>query len=331
MNSETLSFINRVAHSYTGHSEPIGSFAGVYESKEILKEFENPVLLSSCDGAGTKVLLANDREDYLHLGYDIVAMNVNDILARGGQPLFFLNYFAGNEQINDERFSRFIEGVAHGCHLSNCELVGGETANMGKVYENGKFDVCGFAVGVCERDRVLPHTDAISEGDVILGVASNGFHANGYTKLMDILEGTNLSLDDKFDNKKLKKFSIRKWLMMPTAIYVNSFIEILQSDIVIKAMANITGGGLNRNIRRVLPDYLDFRFHDDIEYKIVSELMKEIRKISGMSFEDMAGHFNNGVGMVAITKPEYKHTLIDDIHYHGERYVYELGVVTKKV
>lgn len=324
MESYLLAYINKIASRYQWQEEPIGSFAGLYTPTLNFLDCMDPVLLSSCDGVGTKLLLANKKEHYVVLGIDVVAMNVNDILARGGRPLFFMNYFAGRET-NDERILYFLEGVGKACDAAGCKLIGGETAAMKDVYDDDKFDVCGFATGVCDRDCLLPNKSLIQTGDVIIGVESCGFHSNGFTMLREIIDKYDRTFDDMFLDRKLENASIRNWLMRETVIYVNALSNLIGMPNVVKAMAHITGGGLKRNLRRVIPDNLDYFLRDDYEDVMMPDLMKEIQRISGMNFQWMTEHFNCGTGMAIIVQKSDVRKVVNEIRIQSSFKVEIIG------
>jgi phosphoribosylformylglycinamidine cyclo-ligase len=228
----------------------IGGFGALFE---VPKRYQEPVLVSGTDGVGTKLRLAFALDRHDTVGIDLVAMSVNDILVQGAEPLFFLDYFACG-RLDVDRAAAVISGIAKGCELSGCALIGGETAEMPDMYPDGEYDLAGFAVGVVEKTKAIQGA-SIAAGDVILGLASSGPHSNGYSLVRKIIERacgavTPEALSEHFEGKPLAD-----WLMAPTRIYVKPVLEALKT-VPIKGMAHITGGGLVENIPRMLHESL---------------------------------------------------------------------------
>jgi phosphoribosylformylglycinamidine cyclo-ligase len=226
----------------------IGGFGALFE---LSKKFREPVLVSGTDGVGTKLKLAFQWNRHDTVGQDLVAMSVNDILVQGAEPLFFLDYFAcGRLDVNTA--ATVVEGIARGCELAGCALIGGETAEMPSMYPDGEYDLAGFAVGAVEKSKIIDGR-SIRPGDVVLGLASSGAHSNGYSLIRKIIERAETRLDDAIGGVPLADA-----VMAPTRIYVKPLLALLQADHV-KGMAHITGGGLTENIPRVLPEHLTAR------------------------------------------------------------------------
>jgi len=225
----------------------IGSFSAFFKLNS--SNYKNPVLVSSTDGVGTKLKIAFMLDKHSTIGIDLVAMCVNDILTSGAEPLFFLDYFATGK-LSAQKASQVIKGIAEGCRMAGCSLIGGETAEMPGFYSKGEYDLAGFCVGVIEKNKIISGS-GIKNGDVIIGIPSNGLHSNGYSLVRKLF----------FDIKKYKpgKYinelgcTIGEELLRPTKIYVNSILEVLKR-IKIKGMAHITGGGITGNLPRIIPN-----------------------------------------------------------------------------
>ena len=221
----------------------IGGFGALFE---ISKKYREPVLVSGTDGVGTKLRLAFDLKRHDTVGIDLVAMSVNDILVQGAEPLFFLDYFACGK-LDVAVATEVVRGIARGCELAGCALIGGETAEMPGMYPAGEYDRAGFAVGVVEKSRIISGK-TIAPGDVLLGLASSGAHSNGYSLVRRILERSKPDLDGDFHGRKLADV-----VMEPTRIYVKPLLALIAA-MTVKGMAHITGGGIVENVPRVLPD-----------------------------------------------------------------------------
>jgi phosphoribosylformylglycinamidine cyclo-ligase len=253
-------------------AKEIGGFAGTFELGDKL-------LVAATDGVGTKLNIAEWTQNYHTIGYDLVAMSVNDIVCHGAKPLFFLDYFSCS-RFFPVVFEEILSGINRGCNNSDCVLIGGEVAELAFTYSPGGCDLAGFAVGIVDKDKYLPKKDAIIPGDVILGLSSSGVHSNGFTK---ILERTNKQID-------LNK------LMTPTRIYARSCLSVLAQTDQIKALAHITGGGLLENIPRVLQPGLGCRFRE----WAVPDIFLEIKEKGKFTQTEMFETFNCGIGMAVI-------------------------------
>jgi len=237
------------------------AFAGMfrldYDERLFKKNYKSPVLVACTDGVGSKVQLAAKIKKFDTVGIDLVAMNVNDMLVQGAEPLFFLDYLAVNK-LEPNTVAELVKGVAAGCRTADCALIGGETAEMSDTYAKGDFDMAGFAVGIVERRKIVTGRN-IRKGDVILGLASNGLHSNGYTLVRNIcFKKANLKMTDCLD--ELDGAALGDVLLEPTRIYVRSIVKLLSQykvKKVVHGMAHITGGGLLGNIPRVLPKTCD--------------------------------------------------------------------------
>jgi phosphoribosylformylglycinamidine cyclo-ligase len=265
----------------------IGSFGGLFDASA-LKQMNNPVLVASTDGVGTKVKLAASVGRYRGIGHDIVNHCINDILVQGARPLFFMDYFA-TSKLNPEQTAEVVTGIAEACKESGMALLGGETAEMPGVYRDGEFDVAGTIVGVLERDRILPHPNLLA-GDLILGLPSSGPHTNGYSLIRKVFEGADL----ESVHPELGR-SLADALLAPHCSYFNVLYPHLDK---VKALAHLTGGGFIENIPRVLPENLDAIIHQGLWQ--VPPLWKLIQEKGNITVEEMYRVFNIGIGMIVI-------------------------------
>jgi phosphoribosylformylglycinamidine cyclo-ligase len=294
----------------------IGGFGAMFE---IPPGYTHPVLVSGTDGVGTKLKLAIEWQMHSGVGIDLVAMSVNDILVQGAEPLYFLDYFACGK-LDIDTASTVIEGIAKGCELSQCALIGGETAEMPDMYPMGEYDLAGFAVGVVEKSKILTG-QSIRAGDVVLGLASSGVHSNGFSlvrKILSHVHAQNQALPQELDGMEFKSA-----LMAPTRIYVKPILEALKSQ-PIKALAHITGGGLIENLPRVLPPKVG------IELKRANwpqtELFDWIQKTAQLDEIEMNKTFNNGIGMAVVMDSDHARSCKQVLQALGET-VYEIGLV----
>lgn len=268
----------------------IGGFGALFE---ISKKYREPVLVSGTDGVGTKLKLAFQWQRHDTVGQDLVAMSVNDILVQGAEPLFFLDYFACG-RLDVATAATVIEGIARGCELAGCALIGGETAEMPSMYPDGEYDLAGFAVGVVEKSRIIDGK-SIQPGDVVLGLASSGAHSNGYSLIRKIIERAqpDLALD-------IGGTPLADAVMAPTHIYVKPLLTLIQSlgGQGIKGMAHITGGGLTENIPRVLPDNVAAIIDQSVWPQ--PALFQWLQREGNIADAEMHRVFNCGIGMVVI-------------------------------
>lgn len=266
----------------------IGSFAGAFE---LPKGYKEPVILSGTDGVGTKLKLAIDSKKFDTVGIDLVAMCTNDLLCNFGEPLFFLDYYA-TAKLEVNEATDVVKGIAQGCILSECALVGGETAEMPGMYKEGDFDLAGFCVGIAEKSE-LNRVERIEKGDQLIALPSSGIHSNGFSLVRKLLlEKLGMSLDDDFNGKPLKEV-----LLEPTRIYVKEFKANKDK---INALAHITGGGITENLPRVLPEHLKAVIkRDAIKVLPIFEFMSQ-----HVEREEMYRTFNMGVGMILVVNPK---------------------------
>ena len=263
----------------------IGGFGSI---NAIPKNIKNPQLVASTDGVGTKIEIANQLNKFDTIGIDLVAMCVNDLLVQGCKPLIFLDYISINK-VDLIKLKQIIKGIIKGCGISNCELVGGETAEMPGTYSKGKFDIAGFSVGVVDKKKIL-NKSKIKEKDLIVAIPSSGLHSNGYSLIRHILKKKKI---------KLKRNSfLKKELIKPTKIYVNEILNLINKNLI-NGCANITGGGLEDNIKRILPKNLSAKI--DLNKIKPNSIFKWIY-YQGVSDEEMIKTFNCGVGFCIIIK-----------------------------
>ena len=269
----------------------IGGFGAMFE---VSKKFKEPVLVSGTDGVGTKLKLAFHLNRHDTVGIDLVAMSVNDILVQGAEPLFFLDYFACGK-LDVASATDVIKGIAKGCELAGCALIGGETAEMPSMYPDGEYDLAGFAVGAVEKSRIIDGSK-IKPGDVVLGLASSGAHSNGYSLVRKIIAVAKPDLSADFHGR-----SLADTLMEPTRIYVKPLLALMQS-IDVKGMVHITGGGLVENVPRVLQSHLTVVLKK--EAWVMPPLFTWLQKHGNVADAEMHRVFNCGIGMVVIVAAE---------------------------
>ena len=275
-----------------GADGALGGFGGIFDLAAL--RYRDPLLVAANDGVGTKLRIAIATGIHDTVGVDLVAMCVNDLVVQGAEPLFFLDYFASSKLAVDVA-ANVVAGIAKGCQDAGCALIGGETAEMPSMYADGDYDLAGFAVGAVERDGLLPRAD-LQAGDVVLGLASNGFHSNGFSLIRKVLADQGLDYED--EAAFMPGHSFGKALLEPTRIYVKPLLETQRQTSAIKALAHITGGGLTENLPRVLPDHL--RAHIDLGAIEAQTCFRWIAEAGGISEADMLSTFNCGVGMTLI-------------------------------
>ncbi len=283
-----VNFISSVSPKKRGKKKfsNIGGFGSI---SDIPSRIKQPKIVACTDGVGTKVEIANTLNKYDTIGIDLVAMSVNDLIVQGAKPLLFLDYISINK-IDLKKLKSIIKGIMNGCKQSECELVGGETAEMPGTYEKGKFDIAGFAVGVVSKNKILNKKN-IKNNDLILAIPSNGLHSNGYSLVRYLL-------NQKKINIKKNNF-LKTELLRPTKIYVQEVLKLIDKNLI-KGCANITGGGLADNIKRVIPENLIAEINLD---KIkTSKIFKWLKK-NGISDKEMLKTFNCGVGFCLIINP----------------------------
>lgn len=294
----------------SGADGEIGGFGGLFDLKAA--GFVDPILVAANDGVGTKLKIAIDTGSHATIGQDLVAMCVNDIIVQGAEPLFFLDYFATG-RLDVETGTQIVEGIAAGCRMAGCALIGGETAEMPGMYHDKDYDLAGFAVGAAERGTLLPRAD-IEAGDTLVAIASSGVHSNGFSLVRKIVEisGVDWYLPAPFDESK----TLSEALLTPTRIYVKPLLSALRAGLNIKALAHITGGGFIDNIPRVLPDAL--AAHIDLSQVTVPKVFSWLSRVGGMEEREMLRTFNCGVGMLCAVSSEDADRLVEHLRAEGE-------------
>jgi phosphoribosylformylglycinamidine cyclo-ligase len=291
----------------------IGGFGALFE---VPKKYREPVLVSGTDGVGTKLKLAFHLNKHDTVGQDLVAMSVNDILVQGAEPLFFLDYFACGK-LDVGTASTVVKGIAQGCELAGCALIGGETAEMPGMYPDGEYDLAGFAVGAVEKSKIIDGS-TITPGDVVLGLASSGIHSNGFSLVRKIIERVQPDLNADFDGR-----SLADALMAPTRIYVKPLLSLME-QVSVKGMAHITGGGLVENIPRVLQAGLTAEL--DHRAWPLPPLFSWLQKHGGVADAEMHRVFNCGIGMAVIVAADDADKAIGLLAAAGEQ-VWKIGTV----
>ena len=304
----------------------IGGFGALFE---VPKRYKEPVLVSGTDGVGTKLKLAFEWNMHDTVGIDLVAMSVNDVLVQGAEPLFFLDYFACGK-LDIDTAAAVVGGIAKGCELSGCALIGGETAEMPGMYPSGEYDLAGFAVGAVEKSKILSAQN-VQAGDVVLGLASSGAHSNGYSLVRRCIERAEAAgrLPDTLDNRPF-----REAVMQPTRLYVKNMLAALAAFPVsddgaqgIKALAHITGGGLLENIPRVLPEGLAAHLQAGSWPK--TELFAWLQETAAIDDTEMNRTFNNGIGMVVVVDAANAEATAATLRATGEQ-VYTIGAIAPR-
>ncbi len=290
--------------------ENIGGFGSISNIPNYIK---NPKIVACTDGVGTKIEIANTLNKFDTIGIDLVAMSVNDLIVQGAKPLIFLDYISINK-IDLKKLKLIIKGILKGCKQSDCQLVGGETAEMPGTYEKGKFDIAGFAVGVVGKNRIL-NKKKIKINDLIISIPSSGLHSNGFSLVRYLLSQKKINL-------KRNKF-LRKELLRPTKIYVKELLNLLNKDLI-NGCANITGGGIVDNIKRIIPDNLCAEIN--LKKIKILKIFNWLKK-NGISDEEMLRTFNCGVGFCLVVNPKKYKKIIK--YFSKEYKPYIIGKISK--
>ena len=311
-----------VARTQTaGSLSGIGGFGGLF-SAAALKQMDDPILVSGTDGVGTKLALAQMAGKHDTVGIDLVAMCVNDVLACGAEPLFFLDYVAIGK-LRSDHISQVVGGIAEGCRQAGCALVGGEMAEHPGVMNPDDYDLSGFCVGAVDRPKML-NPENVAEGDVILGLASTGIHSNGFSlvrrAVTEVMDAGELTVE----RAELDGVSVLDALLAPTRIYVKSILELRREVPQIHAVAHITGGGITENLNRALNDHVDAQVNEGswTQPPIIDFVVEK----AGLSREEALKTFNCGIGMCVICPPEVERAAIEQLESTGEK-VFKIGSV----
>ncbi|MBF0133099.1 MAG: phosphoribosylformylglycinamidine cyclo-ligase [Magnetococcales bacterium] len=285
----------------------LGGFGALFHPD--WRRYKDPVLVSCTDGVGTKLKLAFLMGKLDTVGLDLVAMSVNDLIVQGAEPLFFLDYFATGK-LEPEKAATVIEGIARGCRMAGCSLIGGETAEMPDFYPDGEFDLAGFAVGIVERDAII-HGKTITPGDCLVGLASSGPHSNGYSLIRRLVLAENgPGLDAPFAGKTLGEV-----LLEPTKIYVASLLTLFKS-VPVKGIVHITGGGFQENIPRILP--AGVKVSVSRKSWVWPPIFHYLQSLGSVPMEEMMRTFNCGLGMVVVVAPEFLEQTMTVLQAAGE-------------
>ena len=290
----------------------IGGFGSI---SNIPNNIKNPKIVASTDGVGTKIEIANLINKYDTIGIDLVAMSVNDLIVQGAKPLFFLDYISINK-IDLTKLKLIIKGILKGCDISNCDLVGGETAEMPGTYEKGKFDIAGFAVGIVDQKKIL-NKDKIKKNDLILAVPSSGLHSNGYSLIRAIIDKKKINIR--------KNYFLKKELIKPTKIYVKEILSLIDKKLL-NGCANITGGGLSDNIKRIIPNKLCAEI--DLTKIKTSKIFKWLKK-NNIKDKEMLKTFNCGVGFCLIINPKNLNKI--NKYFSRDYKPYVIGKISKRL
>lgn len=282
-----------------------------------------PVMVGAIDGVGTKLMIAQAMQKHDTVGIDLVAMNVNDLVVQGAEPLMFLDYY-GCSQLNLESAAAFVEGVAAGCIEANCALVGGETAEMPGMYQRDDYDAAGAAIGVMKKELTLPLKDQMEVGDVLIGLASNGVHSNGFSLVRRIIAREGISYTDTapWDGAA----TVGASLLTPTKIYVRPLLHVVRKRLV-KGLSHITGGGLSENVPRMLPKHLAAEI--DVAAWTLPPVFQWLKRAGNVSATEMGRTFNTGIGMVAVASRESVGQLVQELEAAGEK-VYTIGTLVER-
>ena len=305
----------------TMRPEVLGGIGGFGALFELSKKYKEPVLVSGTDGVGTKLKLAFEWDKHDTVGQDLVAMSVNDILVQGAEPLFFLDYFACGK-LDVDTAADVVKGIALGCELSGCALIGGETAEMPGMYPPGEYDLAGFAVGAVEKADIIDGSKIVP-GDVVLGLASSGAHSNGYSLIRKIIERARPDLDADFHGRTL-----REVVMEPTRLYVKPLLALMQAmPGTVKGMAHITGGGITENVPRILRDELSARI--DASSWTLPPLFQWLQEAGQVDMQEMYRVFNCGIGMVVVVADTEADAVQAHLEAAGET-VYRIGRIAAR-
>jgi phosphoribosylformylglycinamidine cyclo-ligase len=308
------------ATARSGSDAGLGGFGALFDLKAA--GFRDPILVSSTDGVGTKLKIAQDCDRHGTVGIDLVAMCVNDIVVQGAEPLFFLDYFATGH-LDAARAADVVAGIAAGCKEAGCALVGGETAEMPGMYGDGEYDLAGFAVGAAEREGLLPRP-GIAPGDVVLGLAASGLHSNGFSLVRKLV--ADLRLDYGASAPFDSAITLGEALLCPTRIYVRSCLAAHRAG-ALKGLAHITGGGFAENVPRVLPESVTAEI--DAGAWPLPPVFRWLAREAGVPPAEMARTFNCGIGMVAVVAPDRERDAIELLRTGGES-VYPIGRIVAR-
>lgn len=299
----------------------LGSFGGMFDLSEL--GLKHPVLVSGTDGVGTKLMIAQKMDRHDTIGIDCVAMCVNDILAQGAEPLYFLDYIATGKNM-PEKMAQIVAGVAEGCRQAGCALIGGETAEMPDMYAEDEYDLAGYSTGAAEKENLLT-AEQPQEGDVLIGLPSSGLHSNGFSLVRQILfKDHDVSLDDK--PTELKGMTVGEAILAPTRIYVKTVLPLIRKGLV-EGVSHITGGGLVENLPRMYSDGLQAEIRNG-SWDVLP-VFRYLQKMGELGEDDMHETFNLGLGMILAVKPENAEAITAMLDEEGEKW-YRVGELKKR-
>ncbi|MBT4963725.1 MAG: phosphoribosylformylglycinamidine cyclo-ligase [Francisellaceae bacterium] len=294
----------------------IGSFSSLFKLPE---GYKSPVLVSSTDGVGTKLKLAIDLNIHDYVGCDLVAMCVNDLITCGGKPLFFLDYYATGK-LDEKLIHKIIGSIQHGCELSGCDLIGGETAEMPGMYQNKDYDLAGFAVGIVEQDNILPKMNDIESGMSLIGIESSGFHSNGYSLIRELINEKKIDVNSEINGQLVANL-----LLEPTIIYTNPVLDVISQNLVL-ACAHITGGGFYENIPRILPEHINANIQ--LDSWVPPDVYRLVVNKSFIEQNELLNVFNCGIGFIMIAKSDNVTKIIELLGKHSLT-AHEVGSTTQ--
>jgi phosphoribosylformylglycinamidine cyclo-ligase len=296
----------------------VGAFAGLFDLSSM--SYAEPVLVSGTDGVGTKLKLAFQLDKHDTVGIDLVAMCVNDVVSQGADPLFFLDYIACGKN-EPKKIEQIVKGIAEGCVMSGAALIGGETAEMPGMYQDGEYDLAGFTVGIGNKPDLITG-ETIEQGDVVLGIKSSGVHSNGFSLVRKVIDEQKLSLTDHVDELGM---TLGEALLEPTRIYVK-LIQQLKNHVTIKGLSHVTGGGFYENLPRMLPEGLGVDVLKD-SWDVLP-IFNYLQKQADFTFEDMLGVFNMGIGMAVVVAEEEKFLALDILNEQASE-AFHIGTITE--
>ncbi|MBI5056582.1 MAG: phosphoribosylformylglycinamidine cyclo-ligase [Nitrospirae bacterium] len=299
----------------------IGSFGAFFKIDN--SKYQNPVLVSGTDGVGTKLKIAFMMNKHDTVGMDLVAMSVNDILTSGAKPLFFLDYFATGK-LSTKTAGDVIKGIANGCKMSDCSLIGGETAEMPGFYSDGEYDLAGFAVGIVDKNKII-NGSGINNGDILIGLSSSGLHSNGYSLARKVF----FDVKKYGPGKQIRELgcSIGEELLKPTRIYVKSVLKVMQ-NFSIKGIAHITGGGITENLPRIIPQSKRLKFIIKNDSWPVHDIFQLIQHMGNVEKAEMYKTFNMGIGMILVVNNSDARKVLQKFEMLGEK-AFVIGYVDK--
>lgn len=306
----------------SGADAEIGGFGGTFDLAAAGYKTP-PILVGAIDGVGTKLKIAQAMGKHDTVGIDLVAMNVNDLIVQGAEALFFLDCYSCGK-LDVDTAAAFVKGVAEGCRQSGCALVGGETAEMPGLYAGHDYDAVGAAVGAVEKGKILPNTESMVQGDILLGLASNGIHSNGFSLVRKVVEMNGLSFNDPAPWEE--RTSVGLSLLTPTRIYVKPLLGAVRKG-VIKGMAHITGGGLVENVPRMLPHHLAAKI--DVSTWSLPAVFAWLKKAGNISSAEFGRAFNTGLGMILVVSKDNMEAVVAELEDAGEK-VFEVGSLVKR-